>query len=134
LENTPGLLRSFDSRFARLVSVIARRRRQAKITLVARIRRWLQKIKPYLSLVLLLIPLLLVEPLKVVALVIAGKGHWLTGTGMLILSYGASLLIVERLFRLVKPRLMMMHWFAKLWAGFVTLRTEVFGGSSDKHK
>jgi hypothetical protein len=66
------------------MSVIAQKRRQARMTFLARIRRRLQKISPYLSLVLLLIPLLLVEPLKVVALVVAGKGHWLTGTGMLV--------------------------------------------------
>jgi len=102
------------------------------MTFLARIRRRLQKISPYLSLVLLLIPLLLVEPLKVVALVVAGKGHWLTGTGMLVVTYAASLLIVERLFRVVKPKLMMMGWFAKLWAGFVAPRIKFLGGWSGK--
>jgi hypothetical protein len=121
------------------MSVIAQKRRQARMTLLARIRRRLQKISPYLSLVLLLIPLLLVEPLKVVALVVAGKGHWLTGSGMLVVTYAASLLIVERLFRVVKPKLMMMDWFAKLWAGFVKLwagfvapRIKFLGGWSGK--
>ena len=57
--------------------VIAQKRRQARMTFLARNRRRLQKISPYLSLVLLLVPLLLVEPLKVVALVVAGKGHGL---------------------------------------------------------
>src|SRR5882757_3038837 len=116
------------------MSVIAQKRRQARMTFLARIRRRLQKISPYLSLVLLLIPLLLVEPLKVVALVVAGKGHWLTGTGMLVVTYAASLVIVERLFRLVKPKLMMMDWFAKLWAGFVALRLKFLGGWSGKRK
>ena len=80
---------------------------------------------PYLSLVLLLVPLLLVEPLKLVAVFIAGKGHWLTGTGMLVGAYAVSLLFVERLFRVVKPKLMMLGWFAKLWVWFVTLRNKV---------
>ena len=114
------------------MSVIAQKRRQARMTFLARIRRRLQKISPYLSLVLLLVPLLLVEPLKVVALVVAGKGHWLTGTGMLVVTYAASLLIVERLFKVVKPKLMMMDWFAKLWAGFVALRLKFLGGWSGK--
>jgi hypothetical protein len=116
------------------MSVIAQKRRQARMTFLARIRRRLQKISPYLSLVLLLIPLLLVEPLKLVALVVVGKGHWLTGTGMLVVTYAASLLIVERLFRLVKPKLMMMDWFAKLWAGFVALRLKFLGRWSGKRK
>jgi hypothetical protein len=38
-------------------------------------------------LILILLPLLLVEPLKLAALVIAGKGHWLAGTGIIIGAY-----------------------------------------------
>jgi hypothetical protein len=80
---------------------------------------------PYQSLVLLLVPLLLVEPLKLVAVVIAGEGHWLTGTGMLVVAYAASLLFVERLFRVVKPKLMTLSWFARFWTGFTALRGKV---------
>jgi hypothetical protein len=100
------------------------------MTFLARTRRRLQGIGPYLSVVLLLLPLLLVEPLKVVALFVAGKGHWLTGTGMLVAAYAASLLVVERLFRVLKPKLMMMDWFAKLWTGFVALRSRLVGAWS----
>jgi hypothetical protein len=100
------------------------------MTLLARTRRRLQKISPYLSLFLLLVPLLLVEPLKVVAMIVAGKGHWLTGTGMLVAAYAASLLVIERLFRVLKPKLMMIGWFAKLWTGFVGVRTRIVGGWS----
>jgi hypothetical protein len=100
------------------------------MTSLARTRRRLQKISPYLSLFLLLVPLLLVEPLKVVAMMVAGKGHWLTGTAMLVAAYAASLLVIERLFRVLKPKLMMMGWFAKLWTGFVGVRTRIVGGWS----
>jgi hypothetical protein len=109
---------------------IVRKRRKIRMTLVARSRRRLQQISPYLSLLLLLVPLLLVEPLKLVALVVAGSGHWLTGTAMLVAAYAASLLVIERLFRVLKPKLMMMGWFAKLWTGFVALRTRLMGGWS----
>ena len=51
---------------------------------------------------LLLVPVTLVEPLKFVALFVAGEGHWLTGTGMILGAYAVSLLVVERLFRVVK--------------------------------
>jgi hypothetical protein len=100
------------------------------MTFLARGRRALQQISPYLSLLLLLVPLLLVEPLKLVALVVVGDGHWLTGTAMLVAAYAASLLVVERLFRVLKPKLMMMIWFARLWTGFVALRTWLIGGRS----
>src|SRR4051794_38104526 len=104
---------------------IAQKRRRRTMTLLARSRRGLQQMNPYLSLLLLLVPLLLVEPFKLVALVVAGKGHWLTGTGMLVAAYAASLLVVERLFRVLKPKLLMLDWFAKLWRGVLALRNKV---------
>ena len=79
---------------------IPRTRRRRQMTLFAGVRRRLQKISPYLSLVVLLVPFTLVEPLKLAALIIAGKGHWMTGTGMMIAAYAASLLVVERLFKI----------------------------------
>jgi hypothetical protein len=110
--------------------VIAQKRRRRRMTFLARSRRGLQQINPYLSLLLLLVPLLLVEPLKLVALMVAGKGHWLAGTGMLVAAYAASLLVIERLFRVLKPKIMMMGWFNRLWTGFVALRTRLIGGWS----
>jgi hypothetical protein len=102
------------------------------MTLVARGRRRLQQTSPYASLLLLLVPLLLVEPLKLVALFVAGKGHWLTGTGMLVAAYAGSLLVVERLFRVLKPKLMMMGWFARLWTVFVGIRIRLVSCSLAK--
>lgn len=74
---------------------------------------------------LLAIPLMLVEPLKLAALFVAGNGHWLTGTWMIVAAYAGSLLIVERLFRAVKPKLMTIGWFARMWTWFVGLRDKV---------
>jgi len=102
--------------------LIARIRRPGKMTALARTRRRLQKIRPYLSLVMLLVPLLIVEPLKLLALIVAGKGHWFTGTGMILGAYAVSLLVVERLFRVVKPKLMTISWFSKLWTWFTAIR------------
>jgi hypothetical protein len=45
-----------------------------------RLRRSIERLGPYQSLVLLLIPASLVEPLKLIAAVVAGEGHWITGT------------------------------------------------------
>ena len=101
---------------------LSKDRPRRSMTALSSIRRRIQKLGPYQSLVLMLAPLLLVEPLKLIALVIAGKGHWLTGTGMLIGAYAASLLCVERLFRAVKPKLLLIKWFAKGWNLFSVFR------------
>jgi hypothetical protein len=36
-------------------------------------------------------------------------------------AYAVSLLIIERLFRAVKPKLMTLGWFASLWNSVVAL-------------
>jgi hypothetical protein len=77
---------------------------------------------PYTSLVLILIPLLIVEPLKVIAVLIAGEGHWLTGTMVGLGAYAASLLVVERLFRALKPNMMRAEPLRRAWLWLVAAR------------
>jgi hypothetical protein len=90
-------------------------------------RHFVEGLGPYQSLVLLLIPTAIVEPLKLVALAVAGEGHWITGTAMIVIAYAASLLLVERLFTIVKPKLLTLPWFARLWDWFVNRRERFFG-------
>lgn len=90
-------------------------------------RRHIRQLGPYQSLALMLLPIMLVEPLKIVALFVAGHGHWLTGTGMLIAAYAISLVVVERLFKVVKFKLMTMNWFTGLWRWLTAIRDRMFG-------
>jgi hypothetical protein len=92
-----------------------------------RLRRYIERLGPYQSLVLLLIPTSLVEPLKLIAVAVAGEGHWITGTVTIVVAYAASLLLVERLFRIVKPKLLTLPWFARLWDWFVAFRGKAGG-------
>ena len=39
--------------------------------------------------------------------------------------YTASLLLVERLFRIAKPKLLTLPWFAWLWTQFIFLRSKM---------
>jgi hypothetical protein len=90
-------------------------------------RRRLSRLGPYTSLAIVLIPLAIVEPLKLIALVIAGEGHWLTGTAVLVGAYVVSVLIVERLFQLLKPNLMRLHWFRHAWSWWQGARRKALG-------
>jgi hypothetical protein len=91
-------------------------------TAESRLTRFVRGLDPYQSLILVLVPLSVVEPLKLVAVAIAGEGHWITGIAMIAAAYAVSLFFVERLFRLVKPKLLMLPWFARLWGWYVALR------------
>ena len=92
-----------------------------------RLRRLVEGLGPYQSLALLLVPTGLVEPLKLVAVAVAGDGHWITGTVMIGAAYAAGLLLVDRLFVMVKPKLLTLPWFARLWRWFVAVRSKAVG-------
>jgi hypothetical protein len=87
------------------------------------LRRSIERLGPYPSLFLLALPTATVEPLKLVAVAVAGKGHWISGTVMIVACYAFSLLVLERLFVIVKSKLLTIPWFAKLWKSFVSVRT-----------
>ena len=89
------------------------------------LRRRIERLPPYPSLLLLGIPTFIVECTKLAALVVAGKGHWLEGATFLVCAYGASALTTERLFVMVKPKLLTLPWFARLCSYVSHLYTKV---------
>ena len=96
--------------------------RKAAHFIWAPIRHWVQGLGPYASLAVVAVPLAIVEPLKLVAAVVAGSGHWLTGTITIGCAYLVSLFFVERLFVIAKPKLLTLPWFAAGWNWFVAVR------------
>jgi hypothetical protein len=87
-----------------------------------RLRGWIEGLGPHQSLALLAVPICLIEPLKLVAIAVAGEGHWITGTIAVTAAYAGSLLLVERLFIIVKPKLLKLRWFAKMWTRIIVCR------------
>jgi len=92
------------------------------MTVSARARRKLQRLGPYQSLALLCVPLLIVEPLKIAGVAFAGFGHWTGGACMIIGAYALGLLVLDRLFRVVKSKLLTMRWFALIATAWEGLR------------
>jgi hypothetical protein len=68
------------------------------MTFAAATRRKIQQFGPYKSLAVLLVPLLVVEPVKMTGLAFVGLGHWVVGACMIVGAYAAGLLVVDRLF------------------------------------
>jgi hypothetical protein len=89
------------------------------------IHRSLARLGPYQALFILALPLAIVEPLKLVALLVMGDGHFIVGIMVMICAYAGSLFITERLFVAVKPKLLTLSWFAVLWRLFVATRSKM---------
>src|SRR5262245_55695110 len=90
-----------------------------------RLRRFIRRLGPYASLALVALPLAIVEPMKLVAVVVFGAGHWMTGSFVMIGAYALSVFFVEQLFKLVKPQLLKLPWFAMVWTWFVEARHQL---------
>lgn len=84
------------------------------LRLFQRIGEWLGRLPPYVALVVLGVPFVIIEPAKVAAIWWAGTGHVVTGTVGLLVAHALSLLVVERIFHAVYHPLMRIEWFAKL--------------------
>ena len=85
----------------------------------------LNRLGPYQALLTLAVPLAIVEPLKLVALFVVGGGHFIAGVLVMICAYAGSLFITERLFVVLKPKLLTLPWFAFAWRWFVTVRDKL---------
>ena len=79
------------------------------------LRNFLQSLTPYSSLCVLGVPFVLVEGFKLTAVLVLGSGHWITGTIGMVCAYALSLFVVERLFKILKPKLLMIPWFRVAW-------------------
>ena len=87
--------------------------------------QYIRGLGPYTSLLLVAVPIALVEPLKLAAIVIVGTGHWITGSIAILCAYALSLFVVERIFKIVKPKLLRLRWFAFMWMWFMGLRAKI---------
>jgi hypothetical protein len=88
---------------------------------LARLARWrpwaaleqvIARLPPYLALVAFALPSALLLPLKFFALVLIGRGYYLTSVALFILAKAVATALVARLFLLTQPALMRIGWFA----------------------
>ncbi len=79
-----------------------------------RLRRWIVSLRPYPTLALFAVPLILLEPVKPVAAYLTATGHVAWGLTVLAVGEILKLVLVERLFSISRDKLMSIPAFA--WA------------------
>ncbi|MBV8536933.1 MAG: hypothetical protein JO128_15140 [Alphaproteobacteria bacterium] len=83
---------------------------------LARLTAWVATLGPYSTLLLVLIPIVLLEPLKPAAFyLIAKRHHVVAGTLLLAMTELVKIVAVERLFHLSRPKLMRIRAFAVVY-------------------
>ena len=85
-----------------------------KIAALRRITAWIRSLGPYPSLIVFIVPLIVLEPVKPVSLYLVGTGQFYAGMLVLLIGEAAKIFVLERLFKITRPKLMSFRAFA--WA------------------
>jgi hypothetical protein len=86
----------------------------ARHVVLRRMRDWIRSLRPYPSLALFSLPVVMLEPVKPVAAYLAATGQMVSSIVTLIVGELLKLVLVERLFSLTRDKLMKIPAFA--WA------------------
>jgi hypothetical protein len=88
------------------------RRRIMALRWVRKSRDWVGKLNRYAALLLLLVPWLILEPIKPIGFLLFAHKHHLAATLVIVGGEVVKLTLFEQLFDMTKPKLMSFHWFA----------------------
>src|SRR4051812_14191579 len=78
----------------------------ARHVVLRRLRAWIRSLRPYPSLALFSVPVIILEPVKPVAAYLAATGQMVSSVVTLIVGELLKLVLVERLFSLTRDKLM----------------------------
>lgn len=86
-----------------------------KLPVLRAIERWIARLPPYGALVMLVMPALLLLPVKLLALYFIGKGRAVFGISVILIAKVVGTALVARIFQLIHPALMQLPWFVPLY-------------------
>jgi hypothetical protein len=99
-----------DAVFLTIARPIARR--LANLWIFDRLRTWIVSLRPYPTLALFMVPVLILEPVKPVAAYLTATGHIVSGLTVLLVGELLKLILIERLFCISRDKLMSIAAFA----------------------
>ena len=93
--------------------------RLARLPLWARLEALIVRLPPYAALAVFFVPMLLLLPIKLLALYWISRGHAVLGLLVVLAAKLLGTAAVARLFALTQPALMRLAWFARLYSQWV---------------
>jgi hypothetical protein len=86
----------------------------ARLTMVAKVEAWLVTLPPWAAVLAFAAPSILILPVKLSALWFVAHHRFLLACGAVVLGKVLATAILARLYRILRPTLMQLSWFA--WA------------------
>jgi len=97
----------------------------ASLRMIEAMERQVAKLPPYGVLVALAVPFFGVEPLKLLGFYWLGTGRPVIGVAMLVFSYAAGFILVERVYNAGRDKLLTIRWFVVVLDFVVAIRDGV---------
>jgi len=97
------------------------------LQLFQRLGVFIAGLPPYVVLVCLAVPFIVIEPVKVFAVYWTAIGHFLAGPVLLLFAHLVSLVTLERIYHVGHGQLMQIGWFARLMGWLLGLRDKGLG-------
>lgn len=93
---------------------------------IAHLEAWLVRLPPYAALAAFVTPSILILPIKLVAVGFGAMGYYGLALATLIVGKMLGTAVLARLYRVLRPRLMTIPWFAKADTWFFYWRDQAY--------
>jgi len=97
----------------------------AKLPVIRQVEALLKRLPPRWAFVVLLLPSLLILPIKLAAVWFVARGHVVFGVGVIVAAKVGGTALLAWLFQLIQPALMQLAWFARLYARWTAWKAEL---------
>ena len=97
----------------------------ARLPVIRQFEALLKRLPPRWAFVVLILPSLLILPIKLAAVWLVAKGHVLMGVGIVIAAKLFGTALLAWLFQLIQPALMQLPWFARFYARWTAWKADL---------
>ena len=97
----------------------------ARLPVIRQLETLLRRLPPRWAFVVLVLPSLLILPVKLAALWLMAQGRVVLGVSVVVLAKLLGTALLAWLFQLIQPALMQLPWFARLHARWTAWKTEL---------
>jgi hypothetical protein len=97
----------------------------ARLPVIRQFEALLKRLPPRAAFVVLVLPSLLILPIKLAAVWLVAKGHALLGVAVIIAAKLFGTALLAWLFQLIQPALMQLPWFARFYARWTAWKADL---------
>lgn len=99
----------------------------AKFPLIRWFEAVVQRLPPYPTMVVFLLPGIVLFPVKLGAFYLMAHGHVILGIELIVIAKVTGTAVVARAYVVCKPKLMQIGWFARLHDWLIATRNRLYG-------